>query len=135
MQILRYFRYRSATLHIGPLSQPRYIRATRVQNSKQCQFCQDLTFLTLICSVEKFSIIFLVLEVLVAHVTYRATVTTTLHIGPCECKNRQTVSIWSRYDISYHNMQSRRVSIQILWYYSYRSRMLYIGLLSQPRYP
>ena len=46
----------------------------------------------------------MVLEVSVTHVTYRATVTVTLHIGPHECKNRRTVSIWSRYDISYHNL-------------------------------
>ena len=52
----------------------------------------------------------------VAHVTDRATVTATLHVGPLECKNRQTVSIWSRYDISYHNMQSRKVSMEILSY-------------------
>ena len=36
-------------------------------------------------------------------VTYSATVMATLHIGPHECKNRQ---IWSRYDISYHNLPS-----------------------------
>ena len=30
---------------------------------------------------------------MVPHVTYRATVTVTLHIKPHECKNRQTVSI------------------------------------------
>ena len=42
------------------------------------------------------------------HVTYRATVTATLHIGPHECKNRQTVSIWSRHDVSYHNLQSKK---------------------------
>ena len=52
----------------------------------------------------------------VTHVTYRATVTATLHVRPHECKDWQTVSIWSRYDISYHNMQSRKVSMQILWY-------------------
>ena len=33
-----------------------------------------------------------VLEVLVTHVTYRATVTATLHVGPHECKDWQTVS-------------------------------------------
>ena len=44
------------------------------------------------------------------HVTYRATVTATLHIGPHECKNRQTVSILSKYDISYNNMQSKKFS-------------------------
>ena len=60
------------------------------------------------------------------HVTYRATVTVTLHIGPHECKNRQTVSIWSRYDISYHNLLSREVSMQILWYFRYQSRMLHV---------
>ena len=48
------------------------------------------------------------------HVTDRATVTVTLHIGPHECKNRQTVSIWTGYDISYHNLLSRKVSMQIL---------------------
>ena len=48
---------------------------------------------------KSFHAIFVVLEVSVAHVTYRATVTATLHIGPHECKNRLTVSIWSRYDI------------------------------------
>ena len=52
----------------------------------------------------------------VAHVTYRATVTATLDVGPHECKDWQTVSIWSRIDISYHNMQSRKVSMQILRY-------------------
>ena len=67
----------------------------------------------------------------VAHVTYRATVTATLHIGPHQCKYRQTVSIWSRYDISYHNMQSRKVFMEILWY---QSHTLHIGPLSQPRY-
>ena len=52
----------------------------------------------------------------VAHVTYRATVTATLHVGPHECKDWKTVSVWSRYDISYHNMQSGKVSMEILWY-------------------
>ena len=52
----------------------------------------------------------------VEHVTYRATVTATLHVGPHECKDWQTVSIWSRYDMFYHNMQSEKVSMQILWY-------------------
>ena len=65
----------------------------------------------------------------VVHVTYRATVTVTLHVGPHECKDWQTVLIWSRYDISYHNMQSRKVSMQILWYYRYRSHTLHIGTL------
>ena len=54
------------------------------------------------------------MHVSVAHVTYRATVTAMLHVGPYECKDWQTVSIWSRYDISYHNMQSRKVSMEIL---------------------
>ena len=39
--------------------------------------------------------IFVVLKESVAHVTDRATVIATLHIGPHECKNRLTVSIWS----------------------------------------
>ena len=68
------------------------------------------------------------------HVTYGATVTVTLDIGPHECKNRQTVSIWSGYDISYHNLLSRKVSMQILWYFRNRSRTLHIGPLSQSRY-
>ena len=42
------------------------------------------------------------------YVTYRATVTAMLHIGPHECQNRQIVSIWSRYDIFYHNLPSRK---------------------------
>ena len=70
----------------------------------------------------------------VAHVTYRANVTATLHVGPHECKDWKTVSIWSRYDISYHNMQSGKVSMEILWYYSYGSCTLHIGPLSLPRY-
>ena len=69
-----------------------------------------------------------------AHVTYRATVTVTLDIGPHECKSRQTLSIWSRYDISYYNLLSRKVSMQILWYFRYRSRTLHVGPLSQPHY-
>ena len=98
------------------------------KTGKQCQFGQDMTYLTIICSVYKnFQSYFVVLEVSVAHVTYRATVTVTLHTGPHECKNRQTVSIWSRYDISYHNLLSRKVSMQILWYFRYRLRTLHIG--------
>ena len=104
------------------------------KKGKQCQFCQDMTFLTIICSVQNFQSYFVVLEVSVVHVTYRATVTVTLHIGPHEWKNRQTVSIWSRYDISYQNLLSGKVSVQILWYYSYRSRTLHMGPLSQPCY-
>ena len=76
------------------------------KTGKQCQFGQDMTYLTTVCSLKSFHANFVVLEVSVAHIMYRATVTAPLHIGPHECKNRQTVSVWSRYDISYHNLQS-----------------------------
>ena len=83
----------------------------------QCQFGQDMQYLTIICSLEKFPWKFYGIRgISRAHITSRATVIATLHIGPHECKNRQTVSIRSRYDISYHNLPSRKVSVQISWY-------------------
>ena len=39
----------TAMLHIGP---------HECKTGKQCQFCQDMTYLTIICSVEKFFITF-----------------------------------------------------------------------------
>ena len=67
----------TATLHMGP---------HECKTGKQCQFGQDMTYLTTICSLKSFHANFMVLEVSVVHVTYRATVTAMLHMGPHECK-------------------------------------------------
>ena len=66
----------TATLHIGP----------HECKNRQCQFGQDMTYLTTICSLKSFHANFMVSEVSVTHVTSRATVTATLHMGPHECK-------------------------------------------------
>ena len=76
------------------------------KTGKQCQFGQDMAYLTTVYSLEKFPYKFHGIRGIGRACYIRATVTATLHIGTHECKNRQTVSVWSRYDISYHNLQS-----------------------------
>ena len=118
MQILWYYRYRSRTLHIGPHCHSHVTyRVTWVEKQADSVNLVKIWHILPQYAVQKsFHANFVVLKISVAHVTYRVTVTATLQIGPHECKNKQTVSIWSRYDISYHNMLSRKVSMQILWY-------------------
>ena len=86
------------------------------KTGKQYQFGQYMTYLTTICSLKSFHANFMVLEISVAHVTYRATVIATLHVGPHECKTGKQCQFGQGYDVSYHNMQSKKVSMQISWY-------------------
>ena len=69
---------------LGPLSQPRYIKGhMSAKTGKQCQFGQDITYFTTICSLEKFPCKFRGIRGIVraryiqghchSHVTYKAT--------------------------------------------------------------